>query len=94
MGRQIRILIADNHRLFREGLCMILRREERIQIVGEAVNGLQTINMGNELKPDVVLLDIRMPEMDSIHVNPKSLPASARRRQAGAIRNPWPRPGF
>ena len=77
MGRQIRILIANNHRLFREGLCMILRREESIQIVGEAVNGLQTINMGNELKPDVVLLDIRMPEMDSIHVNPKS-----------AIRNP------
>ena len=83
MEDQIRIVIADGHRLFREGMCLILGQEKGIQIVGEAVNGLQTINMVNELKPDVVLLDIRMPEMDSIHVNPKS-----------AIRNPWPRPGF
>ena len=68
MGRQIRVLIADNHRLFREGLCRILSREQGIQIVGEAVNGLQAINMVKELKPDVVLLDVRMPEMDGIQV--------------------------
>ena len=49
---------------------MILQREEGIQIIGEAVNGLQTINVVTDLKPDVVLLDIRMPEMDDIQVIP------------------------
>jgi two-component system response regulator DegU len=70
MERQIRVVIADNHRLIREGLSLILKREESIQIIGEAVNGLQTINVVNDLKPDVVLLDIRMPEMDGIQVIP------------------------
>ena len=70
MAEQIRVVIAENHRLFREGLCMILKREEGIQIIGEAVNGLQTINVVTDLKPDVVLLDIRMPEIDGIQVIP------------------------
>jgi DNA-binding NarL/FixJ family response regulator len=70
MERQIRVVIADNHRLFREGLCLILQGEESIQIIGEAVNGLQTINVVKDLKPDVVLLDIRMPETDGIQVIP------------------------
>ena len=65
---RIRVVIADGHRLFREGIGRILRDEKGIEIVGEAVNGLQTINVVNDLKPDVVLLDIRMPEMDGIQV--------------------------
>jgi len=79
MERQISVVIADNHRLIREGLSLILQREESIQIIGEAVNGLQTINLVKDLKPDVVLLDIRMPEMDGIQVNlgcPPSRPPS------------------
>jgi len=65
---QIRIVIADDHRLFRELLRVTLRREESIKIVGEAVNGPQTIDIIDRLKPDVVLLDITMPEMDGIEV--------------------------
>jgi len=70
MEHQIRVVIADDHRLFREGIRLILRNEKAIEIVGEAVNGLQTINVVNDLKPDVVLLDIKMPEMDGIQVIP------------------------
>jgi DNA-binding NarL/FixJ family response regulator len=68
MEDQIRIVIADGHRLFREGMCLILGQEKGIQIVGEALNGLQTINVVNELKPDVVLLDITIAKIDGTQV--------------------------
>jgi len=68
MEGEIRIVIADDHRLFREGICLILRQEKGIQIIGEAANGLQTINVVNDLKPDVVLLHITMTKMDGIQV--------------------------
>jgi DNA-binding NarL/FixJ family response regulator len=70
MKHQIRIVIADDHMLFREGIHLILRQEKAIQIVGEAVNGLQTSNVVSVLKPDVVLLDITMAEMNGIQVIP------------------------
>ncbi len=69
-GGQIKVLIAGNHRIFREGLRLILREENGIQIVGQAVNGLQTIEVVNDLKPDVVLLDILIPKMDGIEIIP------------------------
>jgi YesN/AraC family two-component response regulator len=69
-GEQIKVVIAGNHRIFREGLRLILYKEKNIQIVGEAVNGLQTINVVNDLKPDVVLLYIIMPKMDGIEIIP------------------------
>jgi len=70
MGNQIRVVIADDHRLLREMLRLTLRREKGIEIVGEAANGLQTIDVISELKPDIVLLDTSMPEMDGIKVLP------------------------
>jgi len=69
-GEHIKVVIAGNHRIFREGLRLILHREKDIQIVGEAVNGLQTIDVVNDLKPDVVLLYIIMPKMDGIEIIP------------------------
>ena len=66
MEGQIRVVIADDHRLFREGIRLILRQEKGIEIVGEAATGPQTIDVISDLKPDIVLLDITMPEMDGI----------------------------
>ncbi|HEX8085399.1 MAG TPA: response regulator transcription factor [Solirubrobacteraceae bacterium] len=63
---QLRILIADDQALVRAGFRMILEVEEDIEIVGEAVDGAQAVAMARELAPDVVLMDIRMPEMDGI----------------------------
>jgi len=71
MGDKIRIVIADDHGLFREMLRITLRREGGIKIVGEAVTGRQTIDVISELKPDIVLLNSTMPEMDSSEVLPE-----------------------
>jgi DNA-binding NarL/FixJ family response regulator len=66
MEHRIRVVIADEHRLIRDGIRMMLRDEKGIEIVGEAANGLQTINVVDDLKPDVVLLDVSTPEIDGI----------------------------
>jgi len=62
----IRVLIADDHKLFREMLFHSLDTETSIQIVGEAENGLEAVDKTRQLKPDVLLLDINMPEMDGL----------------------------
>ena len=67
---KIRIVIVEDHRLFREGLRLILSGEGSFEIVGESVNGLQAIDVISDLKPDVVLLNISMPELDGIQVIP------------------------
>lgn len=68
MGDQIKVVIADDHRLLREMLHLALCQEKGIEIVGEAANSLQTIDVINDLKPDIVLLDIIMPETHGIKV--------------------------
>jgi len=67
---KIRIVIAEDHRLFREGLRLILKDDKSLEIVGEAANGLQAINVVRDLKPNVILLDIAMPVMDGIQIIP------------------------
>jgi len=62
----IRILIADDQALVRAGFKMILDAEGDLDVVGEASDGAQAITMAAELEPDVVLMDIRMPEVDGI----------------------------
>jgi len=62
----IRILIADDQALVRAGFRMILDAEEDLEIVGEATNGLEAVEHAARLQPDVVLMDIRMPELDGI----------------------------
>lgn len=68
MAGKIQVLIADDHRLFREGLRLILAREEKIAVVGEASEGQKTVELAGRLKPDVALLDITMPLMSGIEV--------------------------
>ena len=60
----IRVLIADDHRLFRQGLRGICETMGRFEVVGEAANGQEAVNLARQLKPDVVLMDISMPEMN------------------------------
>lgn len=62
----IRLLIADDHLMIREGLQMILGMEEDLEVVGEAVDGESAVQLAGELQPDVVLMDLRMPGMGGL----------------------------
>lgn len=66
MVEPIKVLIADDHPVVREGLITMIRREPDFKVVGEAANGVEAVSKAKELKPDVVLMDLRMPEMDGV----------------------------
>ena len=65
-GEPIRVLVCDDHDLFRKGLRMVLEAEEDIVVVAEAADGEQAVARVEELAPDVVLMDVRMPRMGGI----------------------------
>lgn len=67
----VKILLADDHPLTRSGIAEFVRREETFKLVAEAEDGLKAWEMIQELKPDVALLDIRMPGMDGVTVAQK-----------------------
>jgi DNA-binding NarL/FixJ family response regulator len=64
----IRVLLADDQAMVRSGFRLILESQPDISVVGEAGDGLQTVAMARQLRPDVALVDIRMPELDGIEV--------------------------
>ncbi len=63
---RIRVVISDDHDLFRRGLRMVLEAEDDIEVVAEAANGQEAVSRVEELAPDVVLMDVRMPRMGGI----------------------------
>lgn len=62
----IRIVIADDHSVVRQGLRMFLGLDSELEVVGEAANGAEALSMARQLRPDVVLMDLLMPVMDGI----------------------------
>lgn len=62
----IRILIADDHPIVCEGLAMLLNRRPDMSVVAEAQNGREAVELFQQLKPDLALIDLRMPEMDGV----------------------------
>jgi len=65
-GQPIRVVVVDDQRLVRAGLAVILDSEPDITVVGDGGDGLEAIALAGSLRPDVMLLDIRMPEMDGL----------------------------
>jgi DNA-binding NarL/FixJ family response regulator len=63
---EIRVLIVDDHAILRDGIRSLLERQENIRVVGEASNGREAIDRVQELSPDLVLMDVAMPEMNGL----------------------------
>ncbi len=64
--KKVSVLIADDQTLFREGIKDVLTNEKWIEVVGEAADGVEAVALAKKLKPDVVLMDIKLPKMDGI----------------------------
>ena len=73
---KIKVLIADDHAVVREGTRRILEQEPDMQVVGEAGDGEEAVNLAKSLKPDVAIIDIAMPKMDGIEATKRIKAAS------------------
>lgn len=65
-GQRVRILVVDDHRVVREALAAMLQRHDNFEVIGEAGDGLEAIKLTEQLTPDVIVMDINMPNMDGI----------------------------
>lgn len=66
LSERITVLLADDHAVLRQGTAELLRREPDLQVVGEAADGQQAVELCGELRPDVVVMDVRMPVLSGI----------------------------
>ncbi len=62
----IKIIVADDHKIIREGICNMLRAINKVEVAGQAENGRKALRLASELQPDVVIMDISMPELNGI----------------------------
>jgi DNA-binding NarL/FixJ family response regulator len=77
----IRLLIADDHPVVRDGLSGMFSGDDGFEVIGEAANGAQAVTLACALKPDVILMDLRMPEMDGV----AAIAELARRKVAARV---------
>ena len=74
----IRVLIADDHAVVREGIRHVLSPDEGFDVVGEAANGAEAMRLAEQLRPDVIVLDLSMPELSGLEAAPKISAGGAR----------------
>jgi two-component system, NarL family, response regulator LiaR len=83
-GGKIRVLIVDDHAMVRQGLRTFLELQDQsslpIEVTGEAANGLEAVELARQTQPDIVLLDLMMPEMDGLQAAPKIIECSPHSR--------------
>jgi len=73
----IRVLLVDDQELMRMGFRMVLSAQEDLEVIGEAGDGLEAVRLTNELRPDVVLMDVRMPVLDGVEATKRIAEADA-----------------
>jgi two-component system, NarL family, response regulator NreC len=76
--RKIRILVADDHGVVRKGLCLQLQQHEDFEIVGQAADGRQAVEMAEQLQPNVVIMDISMPTLNGIEATAQIIRRNSR----------------
>lgn len=76
----IKILLADDHTIVRQGLKLILSSQPDFQVIGEAANGREVVELAEKLHPDIVLLDVAMPELNGIEATRRMMEANGRLR--------------
>jgi len=82
----ISVLLVDDQDLFREGVAVIVGAQDGMTVVGSAADGLEAVRLVDELEPDVVLMDIRMPEMDGVEATRQIFAPDRVRRRSKPVR--------
>jgi two-component system, NarL family, response regulator NreC len=77
---RVKILLADDHTIVRQGLKLILAAHADLEVVGEAANGRVAVDLAAQLRPDIVLMDVQMPELNGIEATKKMVAANPRIR--------------
>jgi DNA-binding NarL/FixJ family response regulator len=86
VSEDIRVLLVDDQELFRAGVATIIDAQDGMHVVGQASDGLQALQLAEELEPDVVLMDVRMPEMDGVEATRQLLSPERSARRTHPLR--------